>query len=246
MSPRSRAALIHFLLSAGVASIAASVVFFVWYPSPLAKGFGLLKIFLILVSVDAIIGPFLTLLIYKKGKKSLQFDIAVIVALQVAAFAYGAWKIAEGRPSWLVFNMDRFDAVQAMDIDKRKLTSALPAFRSASWTGPKFVASRNPVDNTMRTELMFESGQGGPDLPQRVDLFVPINEEAEVIRKKAISLDKLGSFNKAGEISEALKKWPEADSWLPLSVRKISMTVLINKGAGAPVAVVDLRPWNDD
>lgn len=246
MSPRFRATFIHFLLSAGVASIAASIVFFVWYPSPLAKGFGLLEIFLILVSVDAIIGPFLTLLIYKEGKKSLRLDIAVIVALQVAAFVYGAWKIAEGRPSWLVFNLDRFDAVQAMDIDKRKLNSALPVFRSASWTGPKFVASRNPVDNAMRTELMFESGQGGPDLPQRVDLFVPINEEAEVIRQKAISLDKLGNFNKAGEISEVLKKWPEADSWLPLSVRKVSMTVLINKSTGAPVAVVDLRPWNDD
>lgn len=243
---RSRAAVIHLLISGVFASIAAGIAFLVWYPSPLSDAVGLAKIFFLLIGIDVVIGPCLTFLVYKVGKTSLKFDIGVIVALQLAAFGYGFFHIAQGRPAWIVFNMDRFDVVQAMDLDERRKAEANPKYFSAPWLGPKIIASKNPTDNEKHTELMFESAQGGPDLPQRMDLFVPLEAEASTIRSRAQNLGLLSEFNSPSEIDAVLQQWPQADAWLPVKAKTKSMTALIDKESARLVAIVDLRPWKDD
>lgn len=243
MKLRLRAALVHFACCLFFIIPAAVIAFAIWYPGLLAKAVGLQKVFLLLAGVDAILGPLLTFLIYKPGKKSLRFDISVIVSIQLCAFAYGFWKIAEARPAWLVFNMDRFDVAQAMDLDPRHRGDTAIEFRSAPWTGPQWVASRNPTDIAKRNELIFESGAGGPDLPQRTDLYVPLAQDADTLRAKAINLSELTKFNSDSAVKAVLQRWSEADAWLPLSARADSMTVLLDKKSARVVAVVDLRPW---
>ena len=46
--------------------------------------------------IDVILGPLLTLLVYKQGKKTLLFDLTVIVLLQISALGYGLWTISQG------------------------------------------------------------------------------------------------------------------------------------------------------
>lgn len=246
ISRRVRAAAIHLLASGVFASIGAGIAFFLWYPSPLWDAVGLAKIFILLVAIDVVIGPCLTFLVYKVGKSSLKFDIGVIVALQLAAFGYGFFHIAQARPAWIVFNIDRFDVVQAMDLDVRRKSEAIPRFSSPPWLGPQVIASQNPSDREKRNELMFESAQGGPDLPQRIDLYVPLEAEASAIRLRAQDLSQLREFNSTSAIDTILKKWPQADAWLPMSAKAKSMTALINKKSARLVAIVDLRPWKDD
>ena len=72
-----------------------------------------------LVLVDVIIGPLLTLLVYKKGKKSLKFDLSVIVLVQICAFVYGAHSIYQGKPSLVVFNYDGFELVSENEAGSR-------------------------------------------------------------------------------------------------------------------------------
>lgn len=246
MVRRSRAAVIHLLISGIFASIAAGVAFLVWYPSPLSDAVGLVKIFFLLIGIDVVMGPCLTFLVYKVGKSSLRFDIGVIVALQLAAFSYGFFHIAQGRPVWIVFNMDRFDVVQAMDLDERRKAEANPEYRSAPWAGPQIIASKNPTDTKKHTELMFESVQGGPDLPQRIDLYVSLEAEAGAIRSRAHDLSQLSEFNSPALVAAILQRWPQADAWLPVKAKSISMTALIDRKSAQLVAIVNLRPWNDD
>lgn len=52
-------------------------------------------------------------------------DLTVIAVLQLGALSYGLWTVAEGRPAWLVFAVDRFELVRVLDIDKRKLDAAI-------------------------------------------------------------------------------------------------------------------------
>ena len=45
---------------------------------------------LLMIGVDVVIGPLLTLIVFDPKKKHLKFDLVVIAALQLAALAYGS------------------------------------------------------------------------------------------------------------------------------------------------------------
>lgn len=245
-SYRWRAALTHLSASVLVALISLALVFKVWYPAPLDRALDVRHIYFLVLAVDVTLGPLITFIIFdsRKKRRELALDMAVILAVQLAALAYGQWTIGQGRPAWLVFNADRFDLTQAADIDTRYQAQAAPAYRHAPWTGPRWVASVNSADPAKRDQLIMESVGGGPDLPQRIDLFVPLASQKAALLARAFPLEKLDQFNPPGQVKKALAPWPQADAWLPLMARAQPMTVLIQRSTGQPLAVVDLRPWN--
>ena len=186
MSSRFQTFLIHLAISALIALAVIGLVFFIWYPAPLHTAVGVTQIFLILLAVDVVLGPLLTLLVYKVGKKTLVMDLTVIVVLQLGALSYGLWTVAEGRPAWLVFAVDRFELVRVLDIDERKLDQADLAYRQSSLLGPQWVAASNPSDSDERNDLVMESVFGGADLAQRPNLYQPLNTQANVIKRREI------------------------------------------------------------
>lgn len=130
MNFRFRAFTLHLAISVLIALAVIGLVFFIWYPAPLASAAGATHIFLMLLAIDIILGPSLTLLVYKPGKKTLVMDLTVIALLQLSALVYGLHTVADGRPAWLVFAKDRFEMVRVPDIDERKLDEALSDYRT--------------------------------------------------------------------------------------------------------------------
>lgn len=243
MSFRLRGFLWHLSASLLVAMLSIALVFGVWYPLPLHKALGVINVFMVLLAVDVVLGPLLTLVVCKEGKKSLVFDLAVIVVLQASALVYGIYTVAEGRPVWIVFNGDRFDAVQAYQLRNPYLAKAKPEYQNLSFTGPKWVAARQPEDLEQRNNLTFESVFAGIDIPQRPDLYVPYEQEAPVISSKAQELRELNNYNDPVAVNAVLAKWPDANAFIPLMCRVKPMTVLINRTTAKVIAVVDLNPW---
>lgn len=113
MLSRFKAFFVHLIGSLVIGLGALALVFFLWYPAPLHLALGVTSVFMLLIIVDITLGPLLTFLIYQPGKKTLKFDLVVIVVLQLLALSYGLWAVIQGRPVWLVLNADRFDVVQA-------------------------------------------------------------------------------------------------------------------------------------
>jgi hypothetical protein len=243
MPVRVRAFLLHLIGSAAIALIVMTLVFKAWYPAPLHTALGVTHIFLLLLSVDVVLGPLLTLIVFKVGKKTLVFDLAVIFLLQLSALGYGVWTVAEGRPAWLVFNVDRFDVVQAVDIDGRKLEEARADFKTPALFGPRWVGAMRPQDSSQRETIMFESILYGSDIAQRPNLYRPLNEFVSQIKQKALPLSGLNKFNKISDVEAVLAQWPSAKSWLPLKARAKPMAVLLDMNAEV-VAIVDLHPWD--
>jgi len=243
LKSRLRAALIHFSGSACIGLLSLALVFWLWYPGPLAAAVGVGPIFLLMLAVDVCIGPLLTFAVFKVGKKSLPFDLAVIVCLQLGALGYGLWSIADGRPAWLVFNVDRFTLTRVNDIDLRHVSESRPEYRSPPWTGPQWVAAVIPADLENKNKLIWESALGGSDLPQRTDLYRPLETEAAHVRERAKPLSELEQFNPAEQVRKVTAAWPQADAWLPFATRTQSMVVLIDKAQAKPVAIVELQPW---
>lgn len=148
MSPRlkaaSRFALKHLAASALVAALCAGLVFGVWYPYPYSHLAGGRELFTIVVTVDVIIGPLLSLVVYNpaKPRRELWRDLGTIFIVQAAALSYGLHSVAQARPVYLAFESDRFRVVAIPDIDLDRLQEAPPALQRLSWTGPKLLGVR--------------------------------------------------------------------------------------------------------
>jgi hypothetical protein len=55
----------------------------------------------IVIAVDLVLGPLLTLVVYKAGKSSLTFDLSCIAIFQIACLGGGVWLfIMKGRWCW--------------------------------------------------------------------------------------------------------------------------------------------------
>lgn len=244
MPARLKAFLLHLAVSAFIALLALLLVFKLWYPTPLHEALGVTQIFLLLLLIDVILGPLLTLLVYKTGKKTLVMDLAIIAALQLAALGYGLWTVAEGRPAWIVYNADRFDVVTVVDIDTRQLDEAQAQYRNVSWTGPRWVGAMRPDDIEQRNSILFEATLGGSDMAQRPNLYRPLAEMTQAIQQRAQPLDKLTAFNDATAVRDALQNWPDAAAWVPLMARTKPMVVLLGENKSDVIAIVDLNPWH--
>lgn len=236
---------LHFSISLLIALISMVIVFFVWYPAPLYQAAGVTKIFLIMLGIDIVLGPLLTFIVAKPNKKSLKFDLAVIVLIQLAAFAYGFYHVYDGRPAWIAYNVDRFDLVKNNEIDNRKLTNALPTYRKVSQSGARYVAAVIPTDNSeIRNEILFDEIGSGIAPSQRPELYQPLSAVDEVMLTRTKAIDELYDYNDKADVDKVLLAYPEADGYLPLKADAVDMTVLINKKDKEKVVkIVDLRPW---
>ncbi|MFD2273550.1 hypothetical protein ACFS07_27565 [Undibacterium arcticum] len=77
--------------------------------------------FLLVVGIDVVLGPLLTLVVFKVGKKSLKFDLAVIALLQLGAMVYGVSTLLEARPAYVAALGDQFQVVQASELTDANL-----------------------------------------------------------------------------------------------------------------------------
>lgn len=147
LSKRQKFFLGHLGLSLSLAVIILMWVFFCWYPSPLAKAVGVTHIFLMMLAIDVIVGPVLGFIVYKEGKKTLKFDLSVIILIQLSALCYGVYSIGQGRPAWLVYNVDRFELVRNNEIIDQNIQHAKPEYQHPSWFKPQYVATTFAQDN---------------------------------------------------------------------------------------------------
>lgn len=119
MNLRARNTALHLLCSVAVAGVAWLLTSALWYPAPLDALAGGTALFLILVSVDVVMGPALTALVSNPNKTRVELrrDLSVVVGLQIAAFAYGLYSMAHARPVALVFEVDLFRPISAAQVD---------------------------------------------------------------------------------------------------------------------------------
>ncbi len=240
-----RAFLLHFSVSLVIVLVGSIVVYYVWYPAPLYKASGVNGIYLIVLGVGLVVGPILTFLVSKPNKKSLKFDLIVIVLLQVAGFFYGLYQVYDGRPTWIAYSVDRFDLIRNNEIDTRKLAKASPEYQKVSRSGPKYVAAIIPKDNPdLSNEILFDEIGSGIAPSQRPELYATLNQVEQAMSERAQPLSVLDNYNDKAKVRDILSVYPQANSFLPLKTNAVNMTVLINTTEQAKVIkIVDLRPW---
>ena len=206
----------------------------------MGEAVGVTNILVLMLAVDVVIGPLLTFVIFDRRKKSLRIDLLLIIALQLLAFFYGMYAVAQGRPAWIVFNVDRFDIVRAYEIDNREVDFVHEDFKFAPWFGPKWVAAILPDDAKERAKLLQESLSGGADLAQRPKYYVSLDVVKPKIMERVKKPYDLLLFNNKNIITNFSDI--SVFGWLPLMANHTPMVVIVDKLTGE-LKIVPLRPW---
>lgn len=228
-SKRVRFFLSHLLISFIIGMITLSIIFFVWYPFPLAKALGVVPIVLMLFVIDVIVGPFFGLLIYKEGKKTLKMDLAIIISLQICAFLFGFYSIAKARPAWIVYDNSLFTLVKNNDINTMNIRRAEPQFRQPSWAGYHYVQlKKQVVGNNPPVSVTRQ-----PDYYQAFD----------ITKVEGLPYRVLERYNSKQNVDVLVQQYPQADSWLPLATPNTNLVVLFDNKSKKIIKIVDLRPW---
>lgn len=166
LSGRLKAFSIHLACSALVAGAAALFVSQIWYPNPLLRLLGGFEIFLMLIAIDVVLGPTITLIISNpaKSRKALSIDYTVIGAVQIAALLYGMNTLAVARPAYITFAKDGFLVVRANDVSAAEVAEAkFPEFQSLSLGKPRWALAEMPTDLAERNKVITDAVTGGRD-----------------------------------------------------------------------------------
>lgn len=233
----------HLALSLFVGLVIILIVFLVWYPTPLATATGVTHLFLMMLAIDIVIGPILGLIVYKDNLKVFRRDLSFICILQVIAMGYGVYTIAQGRPAWLVYSIDRFELVRNNELIYKDFDKIQEEYKFPSWFGPKIVGSQLSHNFNTRSNEMFEDILGGVSLAQKPKFYTDFKEVNTELQKNIQDTKKLVQFNTVNLVQQTLKKYPDADSFVPLKANELDMTVLLHKQTGKVIAIVNLRPW---
>lgn len=247
---RWKAGAIHLGISTAIAVTVVTVMLLVWYPPPYFDAMGGSDLVLILVAVDVVLGPLVTLIIFdtRKPRRLIRLDLAVIGALQLAALAYGVGVLAEARPLYMVFAVDRFDVVSANEMREEELDRVKdPRFRGVSWGRPRLVAARSPAEPDEQLRVI-ESALAGADLHTFPQYYVPYETLAAEALKKSRPLERLrkGHIDEAPRIDAELARLGrklEDTRYLPLKARKRDYSVLLDAKTGAVVGFLPIVPW---
>jgi len=242
------AAGVHLGLSFLVASTVFAIIYFVWYPGVLFESAGGRTLFMLIACVDVTIGPLLTGVVFKPGKKGLVFDLAVIAVVQAASLAYGAWVLFESRPAYIVFTRDRFDLVRANELNVMPGSSSrLNAYAKPPLGGPLRVGARLPKDPDEQFKLMA-SGAAGQDVQSYPQYYVSYDDVRDEVKAHAAPIAKLRGLNpqsgaQIDHIVAQSGKPEQGLGFVPMRAGKADLAVVVDKQRGDVIDIANLRPW---
>lgn len=250
---RGRAFFTHLCGSATIVGLVCALIFFVWYPHPYFEAAGAWNVLRVLIGVDLVVGPLLTLIVFKPGKWGLKFDLCAIAVVQLTALIYGITVIYSERPYFTVFAHDRFYVLARKDIDEEQLADpALVAperIGRKPLRGPLLVAAKRPADDAGMQRLLEETVfQGKPDIQQSPKYWADYASQTTQVVARAEPLAKLRAARPdAGVVIERLVAdlaRPEAElGFLPVVAKNKDLAIIVEASSGLPLEVLDVDPW---
>ncbi len=243
---RSRAALLHLIVSATIVGTALAIVFLVWYPGYLFTLSGAISPVLVMIGVDVTLGPLLTFIVFKPGKPGLKFDMAFIFTVQIIALGYGTLTLFNERPHFFVFAQDSFTAISAQQVDMDALR--YEELWDKPLIGPINTFARMPEDPAERNRL-FESVmfEGQPDLERRAEYYEPYANGLDTLRAvaKPLELIEPGTEEEQQAFARLKARYAEGSILLvPARTFKEDYSVVLDAESLEPIDIVRIDIWD--
>jgi hypothetical protein len=233
---RIRAAAVHLILSALIATGVGVVTLALWYPGRLGAIAGGRQLFWLVVGVDVVIGPLITLVVFNttKPRRELARDLTIVGVLQLIALGYGLNTAFEARPVAVVFEVDSFRVVPANAVRVEELSTAPPEYQQLPLYGPWLLgvrASSSGAEKLASLDLALK----GFDIGQRPSYWQPYarSRAAAVARARPIDILMQRLAGRKGELEAILAELhvaPADARFLPLNARGDGVVILDGSG----------------
>lgn len=243
---RWQAFLIHLGICAVLFVVLLYLIVFHWYPQPYFAADGGWQGIQIITGVDLILGPVLTLMVYRRGKRELKSDLALIAAFQTVALVWGTWLVYDQRTAAVVYSSKRFQTLtidQVKDAGERAVRMV-----SEATTHPPYIVVPMPTDKKERLKLVAEATQTRIPLTLRGDRyeFIDANNRTSIL-ESGIDVERRveGNVEDRAALEAFLAKYggrSDDYAFVPLSCRYRFLLLALNRKDGTVVGALNIRP----
>ncbi len=235
---------IHLGISLLVFFVFLYLLFFHWYPGFFYHTDGGWEGIRIVAGVDLVLGPLLTLIVYKPGKPKLKLDLSIIAAIQIACLAVGVSIVYKERPLAIVFSKNQFYTLnmnyyKAFEVD-------ISSLEKISGPTPKQVYVEYPTDPTEIAVLEALSFLGGP-LYVRTEHYLNYQPHIPNILKEGLSYAEIKEQRSQDDLNK-LEKWKnkhpklfEIVSFIPVEA-KYQNGYIIMRENGELIDFININP----
>lgn len=206
---RSGAFSLHLVISLLVFSSLVAMMLLFWFPGELFFIDGGWQGLKLVAMVDLVLGPALTLLLYKPKKPKLILDMSLIAGIQVAALVYGFYTTHQQRTLAVVFAERTFYTVSASDNQQaneqlRKLNIEPQPVPKASMLKIPMLLTPDP-ESGVYAQFLEDIMNGYPGPQQRNDLYVLLENHTSTMKKHALDEQRLEDLGVSALIAASLE-----------------------------------------
>jgi len=234
---------IHLATSLLVVGVLLGISILSWFPSPLFEIDGGWSGLRLVALVDLVLGPLLTLIVFRAGKPGLKVDMGIIASVQIIALSYGVWTLHENRPVLLVYADDLIKPVPAsvvQDID--------PQGRLLGRFGDEFpikLAIPIPTDPEESSSYVLERVFSKTPLHLHIDDYVRLSEWWPEVTADSLNIEKYAARKPEWQQALAhsladLKRPVDELVFLPIKGRKKSGIIIAEATSGDFVGFIDI------
>lgn len=191
---------VHLGISLVIFFILGYLIVFHWYPDFFFASDGGWQGIRIVALVDLVLGPTLTLVVYKKGKPSLKFDLSVIALIQAVCLVAGVWVVYVERPIAMVFSDGNFTSMSADDW--HQVERPVPDLSAFSDQPPAWVSVVLPEDPTEQGLIRGAALKASIPLRTMAEFYQPFSVDHVDVSTDGIELEALIALDQTAPFLE--------------------------------------------
>jgi hypothetical protein len=242
---------LHLLSSATVLTLILGSLYLGWYRWPGWYLTDVARVIAVMVCVDVVLGPTLTLIIANKNKprRELARDIGIIVAVQLCALAYGSMLLWNGRPLYYAFSENILQLVQAYDIDTNEAKLGReqnPALAPHWYSLPRWVWTPLPQNSEEAKKIVASAITGGDDVISMPRYFKRWEEGLTPLHAQLKKVDDVAYFarsekKKLKDKMRAAGMSDDQPNSIPLTGRGHPLLVVIDPASSKITGIFDAK-----
>lgn len=247
---RLKIALRNLVISQIFILLFLAFAYFIWFPYSFLGLGGFTKTALMLVFVDLVLGPLLVFIIFREGKKHLQFDINVLLSIQIIAFLFGAYSLYLKHPVYAVFKNNRFILTNVSQLYPEP--TLIEQLKNTVFTRLQLVTAKFPNDMEELMGLMIDVDLfGAPDIENRPKYFSPMMINSTKFLGKSLHIkDIVFDKNIRSKLHQFIRRHGgkvEDYAYYPLTGNnKKDMIWVFDRHTTQPIGIIDGKPWADN
>jgi len=189
---RWKASLIHLGLSAVIFIALLYLIVFLWYPQPYFAADGGWQGVRLIIGVDLVLGPLLTLIVFKSGKPGLRRDLTLIGLLQTVALVWGTWLVYDQRIAMVTYGDGTFYTLNNEQLQAAGGKALLVAKQSE--TVPPYGFVRLPAEPRARQKFRLETLLKGVPVHQLGNRYEPLGKSnLQEVLSQGLNIEKYTS-----------------------------------------------------